>query len=212
MVTKCNANNGIPDHFLTVVDQINTNACSQVLINGFLTKKICHELGVRKGDPLSVICFLFVSAFQTSPNIKGITVVSPDVTSSRAPATLMTWQWRYWPVLPSNKVLVFSIPLRKRAPWSGKNTRLCCTRLPPTNQLPSNAWTDENIRLLGVVIDKSLSDGREWNQVLSNFENTTKHLFSVNIFWLKPNFYLWSHTQATQTPIPFDGDVKSTKP
>jgi len=59
-----------------------------------------------------------------------------------------------------------------------KTHGLYCSRLPSTNQLPSIAWTDEYIRLLGVVIGKSSSVSREWNEVLSNFKKTIKHLSS----------------------------------
>ena len=68
MVTKRNENNGIPRPL-----------SHDMLVNGFLTKKIYLERGVRQGDPLSLYQFLvaveaFVSALQTSANIEGISI------------------------------------------------------------------------------------------------------------------------------------------
>ena len=42
---------GLPTHFTEIVKAINTSTRSQILINGYLTKPVTMERGVRQGDP-----------------------------------------------------------------------------------------------------------------------------------------------------------------
>ena len=175
---------GFHDHFLTIVDQLNTNACSQVLVNGFLTKKIYLERGVRQGDPLSLYLFLiavepFVSALQTSPNIEGIRIPGRHIIAcpSYADDVTLTLMGQTSVQQASSLLCYFEKASALKLNME-KTHGLYCPRLPSTNQLPSIAWTDEHIRLLGVVIGKSSRVGREWNEVLNNFRKTTKHLSS----------------------------------
>ena len=45
---------GLPTHFTEIVKAINTSTRSQIFINGYLTKPVTMERGVRQGDPLSI--------------------------------------------------------------------------------------------------------------------------------------------------------------
>jgi len=68
---------GLPAHFTEIVKAINTSTRSQILINGYLTKPVTMERGVRQGDPLSMLLFLIsveplAIAIQNNTNIQGI--------------------------------------------------------------------------------------------------------------------------------------------
>jgi len=177
MVTKRNENNGIPRPL-----------SHDMLVNGFLTKKIYLERGVRQGDPLSLYQFLvaveaFVSALQTSANIEGISIpvrhtitclsYADDVTRTLMGHTSVQQTFSLLSYFEKASALKLNME---------KTHGLYCSRLSSTNQPPSIAWTDEHISLLGVVTGKSSSVSREWNEVLSNFKKSTKQLSLPNNF------------------------------
>jgi len=80
---------GLPKHLIQIVQSINTNTRSQVLINGHLTKPFTIERGVRQGDPLSMLLFLLAVeplaiSIQKNRRIHGIQLVGrQNITTCR---------------------------------------------------------------------------------------------------------------------------------
>jgi len=68
-----------PNSFLKIVESLYTNATSEILINGHLTKPIKMEKGIRQGDTLSLFLFLLtanpsVTQIQKDSTIQGIRI------------------------------------------------------------------------------------------------------------------------------------------
>ena len=121
----------------------------------------------------------FLSALQTSANIEGISIPGRHIITCPSYADNVTLTLMgHTSVQQAFSLLRYFEKASALKLNMEKTHGLYCSRLPSTNQFPSIAWTDEHIRLLGVVIGKSSSVSREWNEVLSNFKKSTKHLSS----------------------------------
>ena len=77
---------GIGGNFITWIQQIYASAKTRVKVNGFLTTPISLMRGVRQGDPLSFLLYLFnieLFALQLrhNPNIVGFTIVNEKIVS-----------------------------------------------------------------------------------------------------------------------------------
>ena len=66
-----------PTNFIQIVKSLNNNTHVKVLVNGFQTKNIQIQKGVRQGDPLSLYLFLLameplVATINQNQNIEGL--------------------------------------------------------------------------------------------------------------------------------------------
>ena len=68
-----------PPLFIKGIVELNTNAFSLIIVNGFITSPLLLARGMRPGDPLSLFLFLvavepLVSYINDSPAIQGIEI------------------------------------------------------------------------------------------------------------------------------------------
>ena len=73
-----------PARFRVIFKSLNTNARSQVIVNGHLTELFSLNRGVRHGDPLSLFLFLIAanplaSALRAADEVIGISILGRNI-------------------------------------------------------------------------------------------------------------------------------------
>ena len=178
----------LPTHFCKIVESINRNATSQVLVNGFLTQPVTLNRGVRQGDPLSVFQFLLAAeplatTLKSQNDIQGIKIPGKHVfTSCRyADETTLTLanassvKAAFQHVVKYEQACGLQINLKKT---NGLNCRPSTASL---NDLPPLPRTNLSLPLLGIVIGSPSGSSSEWNRVFYRFKTEVKKLSAYTL-------------------------------
>ena len=167
---------GIGEHFISWISKIYSNASAVLNINGFLSKRIPLNRGVRQGCPLSTLLYVlvievFALQLRFNPNIVGFTIGGEKIVSAHYldDATIIITQNRCF------KEVIKEINEYEEASgakvncdktkglWTGswKNRRV-----PPIDM----KWTSKNVKNLGVYFGNDDPASETFDEIIPTFK------------------------------------------
>ena len=208
---KCMRTFGIGDNFIHWIKVIYSNASTRIKINGFLTENIQLKRGVRQGDPLSFLEYIFINEIMAlqlrkNPNIVGFQVGGEKIVSLHYAddTTICILQNRcfkevYKELLDYEKGTGAKINYDKtKALWVGKWRNRTDTPLPLK-------FTNGNIKSLGVyfgndnpamqtfqeIIPKIAKSLNYWKQfkLCKLTKARVMEIFHLSTLWYASNIY-----------------------
>ena len=168
---------GIGDNFITWLKQIYKNAVTRIKVNGFLTDNISLKRGVRQGDPLSFLLYLFniellALELRQNQNIVGFRVGGEKIVSLHYAddTTICITQNRCF------KEVIKDISLFEQATGAkvnfGKSKGLWTGSWKNRTDSPLNMdWTNGNIFHLGVFVGNDNPAVRTFERVCPKIRN-----------------------------------------
>ena len=146
---------GIGEGFISWISKIYSNASAVLNINGFLSKRIPLNRGVRQGCPLSTLLYVlvievFALQLRSNPNIVGFTIGGEKIVSAHYidDATIIIKQNRCFKevikeINEYEEASGANVNCDKKGLWTGswKNRRVSPIQI---------KWTSKNVKSLGV--------------------------------------------------------------
>ena len=173
---------GIGDNFITWIQKIYATAKTRIKVNGFLSPPISLKRGVRQGDPLSMLIYifnieLFALQLRQNPNIVGFTIENEKIVSMHYAddTTICITQNRCF------KEVIKDITLFEKA--SGAKVNLGKTKGLWTGAWKNRAdtpldieWTSGNIFHLGIFVGND-------NPAIKTFEKIVPKVLNGLNYW-----------------------------
>ena len=164
-----------PTNFIQIIKSLNNNVHVKVLVNGFQTKYIQIQKGVRQGDPLSLYLFLLaaeplVATINQNQNIEKLrkgrrrNIKCP----SYADELTLTLFGNYSVALAFKIIQNFTKATRLKLnieKTQGMAVSSSCNNV----LLPFITWKNDSINILGLKIEK-LNPKIIWNDDLENLK------------------------------------------
>nr|CAB3264542.1 pol-like protein [Phallusia mammillata] len=203
-----------PEHFVKVVQSLNTNAQSNVLVNGHQSPLFTVGRGVRQGDPLSLFLYLiaatpFSLALTADTSVRGIDVpgrhvikcpsYADDTTLTLTHPYSVTRAFQHLELLYSASGLALNV---------SKSKGLFTKPNPPLASLPPLEWTSSHISLLGTVIGNAGSVTESWRAHYRTFRSSMTYHTRYILTWNAKSLISKSKLlplltyQASTYPIP----------
>ena len=171
-----------PTNFIQIIKSLNNNAHVKVLVNGFQTKNIQIQKGVRQGGPLSLYLFLLaveplVATINQNQNIEGLgkgrrrNIKCPGYADGLT-LTLFgscSVALAFKIIQNFTKATGLKLNIEKT---QGMAVSSCNNAL-----LPSITWKNDSTNILGLKIGK-LNPKMIWND---NLENLKRQKFSITV-------------------------------
>ena len=172
-----------PTNFIQIIKSLNNNAHVKILVNGFQTKTIQIQKGVRQGDQLSLYLFLLaveplVATINQNQNIEGLgkgrrrNIKCPGYADDLALTLFGSYSVAFAFKIIQNFTKATGLKLNIKKTQGMAVSSSCNNAL-----LPSITWKNDSINILGLKIGK-LNPQIIWND---NLENLKKQKFSITV-------------------------------
>ena len=172
-----------PTKFIQIINSLNNNTHVKVLVNGFQTKNIQIQKGVRQGDPFSLYLFLLaveplVATINQNQNIEGLgkkrrrNIKCPGYADDLTLTLFGSYSVALAFKIIQNFTKATGLKLNIEKTQDMAVSFSCNNVL-----LPSITWKNNSINILGLKIGK-LNPKIIWND---NLENLKKQKFSITV-------------------------------
>ena len=164
-----------PTNFIQIIKSLNNNVHVKVLVNGFQTKNIQIQKGVRQGDPLSLYLFLLAveplfATINQNQNIEGLgkgrrrNIKCPSYADDLTLALFGSFSvaLAFETIQKFAKATGLKLNIKKTQGMAVSSS--CDNAL-----LPSITWKNDSINILGLKIGK-LNSKLIWNDDLENLK------------------------------------------
>ena len=172
-----------PTNFIQIIKSLNKNAHVKVLVNGFQTKNIQIQKGVRQGDPLSLYLFLLaveplVATINQNQNIEGLgkgrrrNIKCPSYADDLTLTLFGSFSVALAFKIIQNFTKATGLKLNIEKTQGMAVSSFCNNAL-----LPSITWKNDSINISGLKIGK-LNPKIMWND---NLENLKRQKLSITV-------------------------------
>ena len=180
---------GFPQKFINIVASIQSDAMSEILVNGYSTQPFTIQRGVRQGDPLSLFLFLiavepFMTAIHHNNHILRIRTPGRFAVKALCYADDITMT-----VSSEASVKHIFTTLRQLEEASGlklnysKTYGLCTTKTCDLTFMPRIQWKKDAIHILGSTIGDHESVASLWDKCVRNITASAQHYSTFFLSW-----------------------------